>query len=77
MVALGVEPLDRDDLLPAATSATVTEQERTATPPRCTVQAPQSPLPQPNLVPVRPSSSRMTQSSGIDGIAVIGVVSAR
>ena len=41
--------------------------ERTALPSTCTVQAPQKPPPQPNLVPVRPSSSRRYQSSGMSG----------
>jgi hypothetical protein len=50
----------------APTSATGTWQDRTAMPPRCTVQAPQNPSPQPNFVPVRPSSSRSTQSSGTE-----------
>src|SRR5712671_6229239 len=40
-------------------------QERTATPSTCTVQAPQSALPQPNFVPVMPSTSRNTQRSGV------------
>jgi hypothetical protein len=30
-----------------------------------TVQAPQSAMPQPNFVPVMPSTSRSTQSSGV------------
>src|SRR6185436_9679201 len=34
---------------------------------RCTVHAPQSAAPQPNLVPVMPSVSRSTQSSGVFG----------
>src|ERR1700751_3216983 len=42
-------------------------QERIASPLRCTVQAPQSATPQPNFVPVRPSSSRRYHMSGIDG----------
>ena len=36
-------------------------------PSTCTVQLPQSAAPQPNLVPVRPSSSRRYHRSGIDG----------
>ena len=36
-----------------------------------TVQAPQSAMPQPNLVPVRPSVSRRTQSSGVCGVGQI------
>src|SRR5689334_9434169 len=40
-------------------------QERVATPSMCTVQAPHSAMPQPNLVPVMPSTSRSTHSSGV------------
>src|SRR5215471_16466706 len=40
-------------------------QERLATPLIWTVQAPQSCRPQPNFVPVNPSVSRKTHSSGI------------
>lgn len=41
-------------------------QERIGVPSRCTVQAPQKPPPQPNLVPVRYRRSRRTQSKGVD-----------
>src|ERR1043166_5925056 len=51
----------------SATSSTGTRQERVATPPRCTVHAPQAPMPQPYLVPVILSSSRRTHRSGVDG----------
>src|SRR5258708_30076164 len=40
-------------------------QERMATPSRWTVQAPQSAMPQPNFVPVMPSTSRKTHNKGI------------
>src|SRR6202012_5288648 len=40
-------------------------QERTGLPSICTVQAPHCAMPQPNLVPVMPSRSRKTQSSGM------------
>src|ERR1700719_3008706 len=40
-------------------------QERVATPSRCTVHAPQSAIPHPNFVPVRPSSSRSVHKSGV------------
>src|SRR6185437_15165332 len=40
-------------------------QERTASPSTWTVQAPHCAMPQPKFVPVIPSSSRMTQSSGV------------
>src|SRR3954470_16027107 len=43
--------------------------ERTGWPSMCTVHAPHSAAPQPNLVPVRPSSSRTTHSSGVSGSA--------
>jgi len=42
----------------------VVMQERVAAPPMCTVQAPLSAMPQPNFVPVMPSTSRRTQGSG-------------
>src|SRR5689334_1123316 len=45
--------------------STVVMQERVAVPSTCTVQAPHSAMPQPNLVPVMPSTSRNTQSSGV------------
>src|SRR5262245_21829270 len=40
-------------------------QDRVATPSTCTVQAPQSATPQPNFVPVMPSTSRSTQRRGV------------
>src|ERR1700736_170888 len=40
-------------------------QERVTTPSTCTVQAPQRAAPQPNLVPVMPSTSRNTHKSGV------------
>src|ERR1700676_4501055 len=43
------------------------KHERTATPSRCTVQAPHSPMPQPYLVPVSPKASRSTHKSGVSG----------
>src|SRR5262245_25011393 len=39
--------------------------ERTGWPSTCTVQAPQSAMPQPNLLPVSPISSRRAHSSGV------------
>ena len=50
-----------------------TEQERIATPLTWTVQAPHWAMPQPNFVPVSPSSSRITQSSGACTVHVNGV----
>src|SRR6266851_4283342 len=43
-------------------------QERAASPLMCTVHAPQSAMPHPNLVPVMFKVSRRTQSSGISGL---------
>src|SRR5262245_49617517 len=39
-------------------------QVRCAAPSICMVQVPQAPMPQPNLLPVRPRCSRTTHSSG-------------
>src|SRR5215471_17342052 len=50
------------------TPETAVPQERTATPSRCTVQAPHCCRPQPNFVPVRPIASRITHSSGVSGL---------
>src|SRR5690349_4323689 len=52
--------------LPSAADTGV-PQERTGLPSRCTVQAPQSCAPHPNLVPVMPTVSRIAQSSGVLG----------
>src|SRR5665647_1117342 len=49
------------------TLATGSEQERSASPSTCTVQAPQREIPQPYLVPGRFRWSRRTQSKGISG----------
>src|SRR5882672_4911196 len=53
---------------PCTASIGVTH-ERTASPFRCTVQAPHSALPQPNFVPTSFNSPRSTQSSGVSGSA--------
>src|SRR5258708_3243518 len=45
--------------------STVVMQEHVAVPSIWTVQAPHSAWPQPNLVPVMPSTSRRTQRSGV------------
>src|SRR5215472_7557347 len=42
-------------------------QDRLGIPSKCTVHAPQSATPQPNLVPFIPSTSRKTQSRGMSG----------
>ena len=49
----------------AFTSPTRIEQERCTSPLMCTEQAPHCATPQPYLVPVRPTCSRMTHSSGV------------
>src|SRR5260370_28395200 len=49
------------------TAPTGTTHDRIASPFRCTVQAPQSAAPQPNLVPVSPRTSRRYQRTGISG----------
>src|SRR5690349_2559890 len=59
--------------LPAAADSGVW-QERTGWPSRCTVQAPHSAMPQPNLVPVRPTSSRITHNSGVSASALTVIV---
>ena len=48
-----------------ATALTGVMQERMARPSRCTVHAPHMPIPHPNFVPLRPTTSRITQSSGV------------
>ena len=60
MVVTGLSP----------TALTGIWQDRTGCPSRCTVQAPHSAMPQPNLVPVSPSVSRSTHSSGCLGFDV-------
>src|SRR5204862_7061030 len=50
-----------------ATAETGAEHERNVCPSTWTVQAPHCAIPHPYLVPVRPSSSRMTHSSGVFG----------
>ena len=48
-----------------STAETGVQHERLGAPSRWTVQAPHWAMPQPYLVPVRPSRSRSTQSSGM------------
>ena len=50
-----------------AIAATEVTQERWARPLILTVQAPHCAIPQPNLVPVKPSCSRITDSTGVLG----------
>ena len=66
--AIGRQALDGGDLR-VADRAAGTWQDRVATPSICTVQAPHCAMPQPYLVPVMPSHSRMTHSSGVSGSA--------
>src|SRR5262249_29591734 len=61
-------------VLPSAAD-TGNVHERTGRPSRWTVQAPQTEMPQPYFVPVRPSVSRSTHSSGISGSTSSGRVS--
>ena len=70
VVAVGGQALDGGDLLALRRPTTGVTQARRGAPSRCTVQAPHCATPQPNLVPVRPSRSRRTQSSGMSGGAV-------
>src|ERR1700734_4095635 len=65
---VGVSP-NASPVVPArpASEPTGRTQERTACPSTCTVQAPHCAMPQPNFVPVRPTISRSTQSSGVSG----------
>src|SRR3954462_15244841 len=49
----------------AFTALSGTEQERCTSPLRCTEQAPHCATPQPYFVPVRPTCSRITHSSGV------------
>src|ERR1700738_5344524 len=51
----------------APTAFTRVTHQRMGCPSRCTVHAPHNAMPQPNLVPVRPSVSRSTHSNGMSG----------
>src|SRR5262245_56380517 len=51
-------------------AATGVTQERTAAPSMWTVHAPHCAMPQPYLVPVSPTCSRITQSSGVSGVTL-------
>ena len=63
------EALDGGDALAAAPRTAASRRTRRGAPSTCTVQAPHSAMPQPNLVPVSPRSSRSTQRSGLSGSA--------
>src|SRR5437016_2133914 len=54
----------------ALTPPTGRTQERTSSSLMCTEQAPHCATPQPYLVPVRPTCSRITHSSGVSASAV-------
>src|SRR5213083_80521 len=60
----GTDGFDRSDA-PAGRGETGVMQERTGLPSRWIVQAPHKARPQPNFVPVIPSTSRITQSNGV------------
>jgi hypothetical protein len=49
----------------SAAALSGSEHDRAGTPSTCTVQAPHWAIPQPYLVPIRPITSRSTQSSGV------------
>src|SRR2546428_7050618 len=55
--------------LPSA-ATTGSTQERTAETSRCTVQAQHCAIPQPYLVPVRPSCSRIAHNRGVLGLTL-------
>ena len=59
-----------------STSDIAVMQERTAWPPTCTVQAPQSATPQPNFVPVSPSLVTQIPEKRQRRIAVVGLARA-
>ena len=63
---LAGDAFDRRDVCPS-TPLTGVEHERVGWPSMCTVQAPHCAMPQPNLVPVRPATSRIAHSNGISG----------
>src|SRR5262249_14761730 len=50
-----------------ANPPTDNRHDRAGVPSICTVQAPHSPAPHPNLVPVKPIVSRSTHKSGVSG----------
>src|ERR1700738_2566244 len=63
--ALGERPSMVTILSPAFRVPSGIEQERCSSPLMCTEQAPHCATPQPYLVPVRPTCSRMTHSRGV------------
>src|SRR6202035_4191957 len=67
--ALGERPSMVTILSPALRLPSGPEQERCTSLLICTEQAPHCATPQPYLVPVRPTCSRMTHSSGVSASA--------
>src|SRR3954463_10171457 len=67
--ALGERPSMVTILSPAFRVPSGIEQERCTSPLMCTEQAPHCATPQPYLVPVRPTCSRMTHRSGVSASA--------
>src|SRR5919109_480279 len=63
----GAHDLTRLAVAALRSAATGSEQDRNGFPSRKTVHAPHWAIPQPNLVPIRPSVSRSTHSSGVLG----------
>src|SRR5258708_34789329 len=59
--------------LPPAAATGIT-QERPAAPSMCTVQAPHCAMPQPYLVPVRPTCSRIAHNRGVLGLTLTSSV---
>src|SRR2546422_516548 len=59
--------------LPSAAATGIT-QERTAAPSTCTVHAPHCAMPQPYLVPVRPTCSRIAHKRGVLGLTLTSSV---
>ena len=70
MRAVGAETFDRRDVSCPRRQPAEVMHERTASPSRCTVHAPQAPMPQPNFVPVMPSMSLIAHKQRHLGIGV-------
>src|SRR5437879_7730481 len=66
LLPAGVAPIASMVVIRFPTAAlTGVTHDRVGCPSKCTVHAPQAAMPQPNLVPVRPTTSRSTHSTGI------------
>ena len=70
----GRQPLDGDDHVGGLDVAHRIEQDRCTSPLMWTEQAPHWATPQPYLVPVRPTCSRMTHSSGVSASTATSVI---